>query len=137
MQESPNIIVSSRDLGRLEAILNAGPKTGSPGSDALLAELARATVLEPEEMPSTVVTMNSTVRFVIEPTGKEFELTLSYPKDVGEDGDRISVTAPIGSALLGLSVGQSIGWPLPGGRTATVRIIDVVYQPERAGDYHR
>ncbi|WP_326938658.1 GreA/GreB family elongation factor [Archangium violaceum] len=44
--------------------------------------------------------------------------------------------APIGSALIGLSVGQSIAWPLPGGRTKTFRVISVLYQPEAAGDLH-
>ncbi|STR27468.1 Regulator of nucleoside diphosphate kinase [Janthinobacterium lividum] len=107
----------------------------SPDKAALLDELGRAEVLEPQEIPPTVVTMNSTVRFTVE-NKEEFCLTLVYPKDVEGQADRISVLAPVGSALLGLSVGDSIAWPMPGG-VVKVKIEEIVYQPERAGEYHR
>src|SRR5690606_22336584 len=80
--------------------------------------------------------MNSTVRFQILETGEEFQLTLVYPKDVQGQSDRISVLAPVGSALLGLSVGHELEWPRPGGGVTTVKVVEVVYQPERAGDLH-
>jgi regulator of nucleoside diphosphate kinase len=73
-------------------------------------------------------------RFAMEPTGREFELTLVYPKDLDGEPNTISDLAPVGSALLGLSVGQEIAWPMPGGKTVTVRILAVTYQPERAGN---
>ena len=103
----------------------------------LQRELERAEVVAPEEIPPDVVTMNSTVRFAIEGSGQDFSLTLVYPKDVGGEPDRISVLAPIGSALLGLSVGDELEWPRPGGGMWKVRVIDVVYQPERSGELHR
>jgi len=80
--------------------------------------------------------MNSTVRFTIVQSGEEFTLRLVYPKDAGE-ADRISVLAPVGSALLGLAVGAELDWPRPGGGVSTVRVTDVLYQPERAGELHR
>jgi regulator of nucleoside diphosphate kinase len=135
VSELPGITLSSLDLDRLEALL-AGLANPGPEADALQAELDRAIVVEPRDVPSTVVTMNSTVRFVVEQTGEEFERTLCYPRDVNGQPDRVSVLAPIGSALLGLSVGQEINWPVPGGRQRSVRIVEVVYQPERTGDYH-
>lgn len=137
MNKSPNIIVSSTDFQRLNSLIQSERTTDSPDLKALQDELSRATIVDSPSIPSTVVTMNSTVRFVIEPTGKEFELTLVYPKDLDDHADKISVLAPVGSALLGLSVGQQIVWPLPGGRTVTVRIVDVVYQPERSGKFHQ
>jgi regulator of nucleoside diphosphate kinase len=79
--------------------------------------------------------MNSTVQFVIESTNKEFELTLVYPQNMNADGKTISILAPVGSALLGLSIGDSIEWPKPGGGTLNVKITAVTYQPERSGDY--
>ena len=88
-------------------------------------------------MPPDVVTMNSTVRFKMPSSGNEFCLTLVYPKDVQGDESKISVLAPVGSALLGLKVGDSIAWPGPTGRTIEVEILEVVYQPERAGELHR
>jgi regulator of nucleoside diphosphate kinase len=47
------------------------------------------------------------------------------------------VLAPVGSALLGLAVGNEIQWPMPAGGVSTVRVVEVVYQPERAGELHR
>ena len=134
---SSAIKVSTLDLGRLEALLDSLPADTFPEADLLAAELDRAEVLDPKEMPSNVVTMNSRVRFAMEPSGKEYELTLVYPKDIDGSAGKISVLAPVGSALLGLSVGQEIEWPAPGGGMIRVRIIDILYQPERSGDFHR
>jgi regulator of nucleoside diphosphate kinase len=135
--DKPKIVVSSLDLERLQTLLDALPATAFPGKADLQAELDRAEIVEPGEIPPSVVTMNSTVRFAIDPSGEEFCLTLVYPKDVAADGDRISVLAPVGSALLGLAVGDRIEWPRPGGGVMQVRIVEVVYQPERAGELHR
>lgn len=81
--------------------------------------------------------MNSTIRFVIESTGEEFCMTLVYPKDANGSGEKISILAPVGSALLGLSVGDRIEWPAPGGGLIQVRLEEILYQPERAGEFHR
>lgn len=134
MTSLPQIIVSRRDLGRLQALLRSSSADAQPQVDTLRVELDRAEVVEDEDMPPTVATMNSAIRFVIEPMGKEFELTLSYPEDVRGDPRRISVLAPVGSALLGLSVGQVIDWPVPGGKTIRVRVLGISYQPERDRD---
>ena len=133
----PPITLSSQDLDRIEALLAALPSSALAGKAELQAELDRAEVLAPEEMPATVVTMNSTVKFSIKETGKEFCLTLVYPRDMDGSADRISIFAPVGSALLGLSVGDELAWPGPGGKPMTVRVTEVVYQPERAGELHR
>lgn len=133
----PKIILSSLDLERLEMLLDAMADNAFPGEEALRAELARAEVVEPQEVPPTVVTMNSTARFQVMPGEEEFELTLVYPKDMDGNPNRISVLAPVGSALLGLSVGQEIEWPVLGGKTTRVKIMDVTYQPERLGIFHR
>jgi regulator of nucleoside diphosphate kinase len=78
--------------------------------------------------------MNSRVRFVDEESNRESEVTLVFPGQADVESDRISVLAPVGSALLGLSVGDSIHWPLPNARTRQLRVIAVTYQPEAAGD---
>jgi len=131
------IVLTSRDFDRLEALLSSLPPRGFPDKANLERELERAEVVAPEKVPANVVTMNSTVRFTIADSGEEFRLTLVYPKDVGSEPDRISVLAPIGSALLGLSVGDELEWPRPGGRMSKVRVIEVLYQPERSGELHR
>jgi regulator of nucleoside diphosphate kinase len=132
MPEQPPIIISSQDLERLERLLDAVPPVHAPGLDALRRELDRAEIVEPEAIPPEVITMNSTARFVDEMSGKEFELTLVYPDDAHITHGAVSVLAPVGSALLGLSVGQSIEWPLPGGRKMNLRVLEVTYQPEAA-----
>ena len=130
--KQPHLVISSLDLDRIEQLLGNHPQ-----HLALQEELDRAEIREPADMPPDVVTMNSTVRFKMQNSGNDFCLTLVYPKDVQGDESKISVLAPVGSALLGLKVGDSIAWPGPAGRTIQVEILEVVYQPERAGELHR
>ncbi|WP_119632789.1 nucleoside diphosphate kinase regulator [Methylocaldum marinum] len=137
MQTKPKVIISSVDAERLEKLIESLPRKFSPGKDDLESELARAEVVEPKDIPPTVVTMNSTVRFEVESSLEEFCLTLVYPKDVDASGEKVSILAPVGSALLGLSQGDEIEWPKPGGGVLRVRIKEVTYQPERSGEYHR
>lgn len=125
----PEITVSTADLDRLEGLLGE-LRAGAPEiADGLRSELDRARIVEPDEVPKDVVTMNSTVRFVDEESGKEFERTLCYPGEATGGVDKVSILAPLGSALLGLAVGQRIDWPVPGGRTAHIRILEVLSQP--------
>lgn len=137
MNTRPEITVSSLDADRLYRLMEALPKNSFAGEAELEMELARANVVPPELVPPTVVTMNSTVKFVIESSNEEFELTLVYPKDLDASGKKISILAPVGSALLGLSQGDEIEWPKPGGGSLKVKISEVVFQPERAGELHR
>lgn len=133
----PPIVVSSLDMERLEHLLDSLPAAQAGTRDILLDELARAELVEPEDMPQDVVTMNSRVRFVLDNAPQEFDLSLAYPKDVDGAGDKLSVLTPVGSALLGLKVGDSIAWTRPDGGRFDVTVREIVYQPERAGDLHR
>lgn len=136
MDKRPKIILTSQDLDRLEALLESLPAATFPGRNELRAEIDRAEIVEPQQVPTDVVTMNSKVRFALE-SGEEFCLTLVYPKDMDGSTERISILAPVGSALLGLSAGEHIEWPRPGGGMMKVRLVEVLYQPERAGEFHR
>jgi regulator of nucleoside diphosphate kinase len=80
--------------------------------------------------------MNSTVRFKFAGDDKVFQKTLVYPHELKHD-EQISIFAPVGSALLGLAVGQSLEWPMPHGQSRTVEILEVLFQPERAGEQQR
>ncbi|SFW39382.1 nucleoside diphosphate kinase regulator [Nitrosovibrio sp. Nv17] len=137
MSNRPKIILTSQDLERLEDLLESLPENAIPGKAALRAELDRAEIVEPEQIPPSVVTMNSTVRFSIDSSGEDFCLSLVYPRDVDGSGEKISILAPVGSALLGLSTGDEIEWPKPGGGTIRVRIVEIISQPEREGKYYR
>ena len=131
MNQPPRIVLSRFDQERLEKLLlTVGPR---PDLDALREEIDRADVVEPEAIPANRVTMNSRVQFIDEESNKKHEVSLVFPGHA--DGrNRISVLAPVGSALLGLSVGDAIEWPLPNSRTRRLRVVAVTYQPEAAGD---
>ncbi len=137
MEQKPPITISSLDAVRLEKMLDSIGSKQIPNMEDLRAELDRANIVDPGEMPHDVVTMNSTVVFRMEASSTEFSLTLVYPGDIGEGTGKISVLAPVGSALLGLREGDEISWPKPGGGLLKVRILKVVYQPERTGDFRR
>lgn len=137
MNARPEIIISTTDAERLEQLLASLPNDHVFGREELETELARAKIVAPQDVPPTVVTMNSTVKFTVESSRDEFELTLVYPKDVGSRDKTISILAPVGSALLGLSQGSEIDWPKPGGELTRVKVKEVIYQPERAKEYHR
>ncbi|MBM7063268.1 nucleoside diphosphate kinase regulator [Pseudomonas sp. UL073] len=135
MTSTPPIIITRLDLQRLERLLDGLEEFG-PGAEALEQELARAQVVGLDEVPAGVVTMNSRVHCRDDHSGKEYHLTLVYPDDVGGEG-KVSILAPVGSALLGLTVGQQIDWPLPNGKTIQLTLLAVEYQPEAAGEYQR
>ena len=132
----PKIVLSSLDLDRLDQLLSRLPAK-DPARLQLEQELDRGAVVEPAAMPANVVTMNSTVRLRLLKTGEEPCLTLVYPKDLDATGDKVSVLAPVGSALLGLSEGDQIHWPMPDGEIQPIQVLQLVYQPERSGQLHR
>lgn len=137
MKNEQRIIVTEADLERLHRMLEShAVSRDSETAEMLEMELSRAEVVRPDMVPSNVVTMNSSVVFEDAQSGEQREVTLVYPPDASAGTGRVSILAPIGTALLGLSVGQSIDWPLPGGRTKKLRIVKVTYQPEALGHYH-
>jgi regulator of nucleoside diphosphate kinase len=129
--EMANLIyISAHDAERLRDLVSQY----SAGRDAttaelLEAELDRATVVERERIPRDVVTIGSRVTFEEERSGHVREVVLAYPSDADASAGRISVLAPVGAALLGLRVDDVIEWPLPGGRTARIRIRSVEPAP--------
>lgn len=137
MALKPPITISSADLERIESVLGSASSKRLPVLDQLREELDRAKIVEPEDMPPGIITMNSSARCVDETSGKEYHFTLVYPSDANVDQNRVSILSPMGSAMLGLAKGQSIEWELPGGRKLKLRVLEVTYQPESEGEYSR
>jgi len=136
--DKPSITVSTLDMERIEALLDKGVLPVG-ARQALEAELARADVREPQDMPPDVVTMHSTVRCTLLQSGRVNTLTLVYPRemDAMDDSDgKVSIFAPVGMALLGLRVGDTFAMPGPAG-PVTVRVDGITFQPESAGQLHR
>lgn len=135
MNLKPNITITTQDAERLEILLDSLSSASFPTKNGLEEELDRAVKIEPKNVPPTVVTMNSTVRFELLPSGREHCLKLIYPGGQDVNGGTISILAPVGSALLGLSEGSKMSWPRPGGDALFLIIKEVVDQPERSGNY--
>lgn len=137
MPNKTSITLSRLDVERIEALLDSPTLRDSPAAQRLRGEFDRADIVEPAEMPADVVSMNSSADCVDESSNRHYTLTLVYPKDADADAGRVSILAPVGSAMLGLRVGQSIDWPGQGGRTLRLKVTAIHYQPEAAGDLHR
>ena len=134
---STTLTINELDLERLEELLERPEYRQLATAKALVAELDRATLVSPKDMPADVVTVNSQVRFRDLSDDSVHVRTLVYPQRADSASDTLSVLAPLGAALLGLSAGQEINWQLPGGGSTNLRVEEVLYQPEAAGEFHR
>jgi regulator of nucleoside diphosphate kinase len=125
------------DLKRLRELVGVGitfKRKDAEYLQSLERELDRAHVVDSKTIPKDVVTMNSRVRFVDLYTGEERVCTVVFPSDANIEQDKISVLAPIGTALLGYRAGDTIEWRVPSGNKQ-VRIEEILYQPEAAGHF--
>ncbi len=111
----PQIIVGNADYERLTDLANASLQRLPEVAEELLAEMERAKVVDDSAVPADVVRMGSTVTFQSD-DGQVRTMTLVYPADESLDQHRISVMTPIGAALIGLGVGQSISWSARDGK---------------------
>ncbi|TDX23692.1 regulator of nucleoside diphosphate kinase [Modicisalibacter xianhensis] len=133
----PKIVVNRLDAERLQRLIENSSKDDYAVAEALEAELERCEIVEPEQVPSNVVSMNSKVAFTDLNRDRQIIRTLVYPHALKENKDGLSVMAPIGAALLGLKVGDIIDWPLSGGDPVKLRIDEILWQPEAAKQYYR
>ncbi len=101
----------------------------------LKEEVERAQVVQPKDIPGDVITMNSTVSLVDLETDEEEVYTLVFPEDADLSKGRISILAPIGTAMLGYEVGDIFEWDVPSG-TRKLRVEKIIYQPEASGDFN-
>lgn len=116
------IVLTSEDHDNLTRLLETHARRRDAGACAALeGELERARIVAPAEVPSDVVTMNSTVRFR-DADGPPQEIHLVYPHGADPARGHVSILAPVASALLGLAVGDSIDWPFPDGRTRRLHV---------------
>src|SRR5512146_2152232 len=121
---SGDIVVTAMDRDRLRKLIQTSRDARDlEAARALADELDRALIVSPEGVADNVVTMNSRVVFEDESTGENREVSLVYPQESDPTQGRISVFAPVGTALLGLSAGQTIDWPLPHGQLKRYRVV--------------
>lgn len=127
-------LVTNADRRRLGSLLatSEGRAWGTLQTvGALEALLEEAVAVSSRDVPKTLVTMHSTVKIVDVDSRAERILTLVYPAETGDSSDAVSVTDPLGVALLGCEVGdmvQSADKPTE----RRLRVSELLYQPERA-----
>lgn len=126
------IYITQFDHTRLLSLLEK--KTPKDEYDkALLAELDRAEIVEPKDVPEDVITMNSQVRFVDE-NGEDREYWLVFPEEADPFDKKISILSPVGCALIGQRTGDNVALPTPGG-AKKLTVAEIVHQPEREGNF--
>jgi len=128
------IFITDDDMARLKDLVRRGrlaARRDQAHLEELEEELDRAEVVAAEDVSPDVVTMHSTVRVRDLDSERSVVYTLVFPGEADIDRQRISVLAPIGTALIGYRVGDLLEWATPGG-TRRLRIEDVLFQPEAA-----
>lgn len=132
---NPRIIyITDADKRRLEPLIEALKKSRDD-LRGLQSELEHARVVAPQEVPPDVITMNSKARLRDLETNEEVVYTLVFPDQANIENGRISVVAPVGTAMLGHRVGDEFEWQVPAG-AVRLRVEEVLYQPEAAGHFH-
>ena len=121
----PRIVIASGEHARLMALADKAVEQNMDIAEFLLEELTRAFVVPDGKCADNVVRVGSRVTYREESTSRIRRVTLSYPRDANIEHNRISILTPIGAALIGLSIAQTIEWPTPDGRTDAITVLDV------------
>ncbi len=132
------ITLNSLDLTRIQTCLKEAMQVNAISkmeAATLIKEIQSASVVDPESIPSNVVTMNSIVQISFLNTKKTVEFQIVYPNQANVKENKISIFSPIATALIGYKVGDEIDWVVPAGITK-IKIDAIVYQPEAAGHYN-
>ena len=131
------IILNRLDYARIKKCIKDARQFRSITSDEeqqLMKELDSAMIVDPEAIPSNVVTMNSVVKVHFLNSSKQLQFQIVYPHQADMKQHKISIFSPIATALIGYKTGDEIEWIVPAGLTK-IRINEIIYQPEAAGDY--
>lgn len=131
--ETDRILITEKDYLRLTNLMGSNT---SHNFEDLEIELDRASIISDNEVPNDLVTMNSKVKFLDLKTNKDSIITIVYPQDANTNEAKISIFAPLGSALIGLKKNQEINWKFPNGKTKSLKVVEILYQPETAEDWH-
>jgi len=139
MIKEATIFITKNDRERLRKLIEVTRERGN-GTDReylnkLEEELDRAKLVKPESVPPDVITMRSRVRLKDLRTGKSVVYALVFPTEANFDEGKISILAPVGTAMLGYRRGDVIEWEVPSG-VRRLKVEEILYQPEAAGEYH-
>ncbi|HEX2867278.1 MAG TPA: nucleoside diphosphate kinase regulator [Ignavibacteriales bacterium] len=133
-----NIFITDFDMKRFNWLISNSYRFNNPDKEHLLElqnELMKAVVVQPQEIPSDVVTMSSRVRIRYLDTQEEKTFTLVFPFDADDSQNKLSILAPLGVAVIGSRIGDEVAWEMRDGKRK-IRIEEIIYQPEAAGYYY-
>lgn len=128
-----NILITARDHAKLRSMINAGTLFDCSGGalKALRGELDRARIVNSTDVPPDVITLNSRAELLDLDTGERMDFALVLPAYANIDDGRISILAPLGTAMLGYRVGDEFEWSVPFG-VRRLKVVHVHFQPEAA-----
>ncbi|MBA7549616.1 Regulator of nucleoside diphosphate kinase [subsurface metagenome] len=132
------ININRLDFARIKKCISDAKQFNSISNaeaENLLKELDSAKIVEPEAIPPNVVTMNSIVKLSFLNNNKQVQFQIVYPDQANLKENKISIFSAIATALIGYKVTDEIEWIVPAGLTK-IRIDEIIYQPEAAGDYN-
>ena len=132
------IYITDNDMKRLKELIMVAREFGKENEKYLRdleGELVRGKVVKSQDIRNNIITMNSKIRLRNIDTQEEMIYQLVFPDNADVNQSKISILAPIGTALLGYKAGDIIEWKVPAGLTK-LKVEDILYQPEAVGDYH-
>jgi len=133
------IYITEFDMKRLKGLIKLAEerwdKRVLPYLRELDEELDRADIVKPEKIPTDVITMNSSFRVLDLDSKEELVYTLVFPANANSANRKISILAPVGTAMLGYRVGDTVEWEVPAG-LKRLKVEEIEYQPEADGNYH-
>ena len=136
-EKTANIYITEPDYNRLSALIEKtreGNGVDRQYLNKLETELDRAEIVGAKDIPANVITMRSTVRLKDLVSGEENTYSLVFPTEADFSQGKISVLAPIGTAILGYKSGDTIEWTVPSG-LRRLKVDKIIYQPEAAGHF--
>lgn len=132
-----NIYITEPDYQRLSGLIEITRERNGIDREylnKLEAELDRAEIVDQKQVPADVITMRSKVRLKDLVSGEANTYSLVFPTEANFSEGKISILAPIGTAILGYKRGDTIEWPVPSG-VRRLKVDEILYQPEAAGNY--
>jgi regulator of nucleoside diphosphate kinase len=131
------IYITDNDMRRLRELIMVAREFGREDEkylQELEKELDRAKILNPKSVPSDVITVNTKAVLKNLDTKESVSYKLVFPEDADINKGYVSILAPIGTALLGYRIGDTVEWKVPAG-IVRLKVEKILYQPEASGDY--
>lgn len=135
MQQTKDIYMTLPDLQSLQDLFSRYKHKDQfdlKMTSDLKSEIRRAKVIDPNHVPSNIVTLNSNIEIEDIDTGDRITFSIVLPEYANLDENKFSILTPIGISVIGYQLGDEIIWEVPKGKKR-FRIIKIVYQPESDG----